>query len=93
MHWVFCELSKFRKQQKNQEITGEKSLKEQWLDFLINACEKRDIQGNLDVTIKKGYEIMKSVLDNDDTRILCLESKTRERIIPKSSRRRTILSF
>ena len=76
MHWVFCELSKFKKQHKNQEITGDDTLKKQWLDFLINAQDKVDIPSDLDVTIKRGYEIMKSVLIEEDTRILYWKEKS-----------------
>lgn len=75
MNWVFCELSKFKKQYKSTEVDGTCTVKEQWLDFLINAHEKRDIPGNLDKIVMRGYEIMKTVLIEEDTRILYWKEK------------------
>lgn len=75
MNWVFCELSKFKKQHKNHLVDGNYTVKEQWLDFLINANEKKDLAENLNATVKRGYEIMKSVLQDEDMKILYWKEK------------------
>ena len=74
-HWVFCELTKFKKQYKNKEVTSIDSLKVQWLDFLINASERESIPSNLDNIIKKGYEIMKMSLWEQDQQIVYWRQK------------------
>ena len=58
MHWVFCELSKFKKQYKDKQVTIDDSLREQWWDFLINANDRQIIPENIDQVIKEGNEIM-----------------------------------
>jgi predicted transposase/invertase (TIGR01784 family) len=75
MNWVFCELSKFKKQHKDDAIDGTFSIKEQWLDFLINASTREKAVENLNEIVKKGYEIMKSVLLSEDTRTLYWKEK------------------
>ena len=74
MHWVFCELSKFAKQHKNDmkktNYESSYTVKEQWLDFLINGHNKIVLNENIDEIVKRGYETMKTALMESDKRIL-----------------------
>ena len=59
MYWKFFELPKFKNYIKNQQISYDSDLKEQWLDFLLNCSECNEIPEDRNDIIKRGYEIMK----------------------------------
>jgi len=59
MCWKFFELPKFEKFAKDKDINAGSSLKEQWLNFLINCHDQKIMPENVSDIIKAGYEIMK----------------------------------
>jgi predicted transposase/invertase (TIGR01784 family) len=59
MYWKFFELPKFEKFAKDKDINAGSSLKEQWLNFLINCHDQKVVPENVSEIIKAGYEIMK----------------------------------
>ena len=59
MYWKFFELPKFEKFAKDKDINAGSSLKEQWLNFLINCHDQKIMPENVSEIIKAGYEIMK----------------------------------
>jgi len=50
LRWVFVELPKFKKSERNLS-----TLEEQWLNFLKRAPEHADVPGDLPQEIKKAY--------------------------------------
>jgi predicted transposase/invertase (TIGR01784 family) len=58
MFWKFFELPKFEESDNYKIINKDSSLKEQWLEFLID-CSKQEEEPDRDKIIKQGYEIMK----------------------------------
>ncbi|WPY01546.1 PD-(D/E)XK nuclease family transposase (plasmid) [Candidatus Trichorickettsia mobilis] len=74
MHWKFFELTKFRNSENYKKIDKDSSLKEQWLEFLIE-CNKQKTEPERNEIIKKGYEIMKMSKWDADTQALYWKQK------------------
>jgi len=78
MHWKFFELSKFKEHNNSKNLTKNSELKYQWLEF-FNECSKQLEEPDRNELIKKGYEIMKMSLWNDDQHILYWKQQKNER--------------
>lgn len=80
MFWKFFELPKFQESDNYQGINRDSSLKEQWLEFLIN-CSTQKEEPDRNEMIKKGYEIMKVAKWDNDTKVLYWKQKMNEQAI------------
>lgn len=79
MYWKFYELPRFTQKYKNVTIDNNNTLKEQWLDFLINANKQKETPADIDEIIKKGYEIMKVANWSSDEQTLYWKAQADER--------------
>lgn len=77
MYWKFFELPKFAESQSYKNINKGSSLKEQWLEFLID-CSKQTEEPDRANIIKKGYEIMKVAKWTPDQQVLYWKQKVTE---------------
>jgi predicted transposase/invertase (TIGR01784 family) len=78
MHWKFFELNKFKMHTKGTAVNNLDSIKEQWLDFLVNCNSNLTIPENLDDKIKEGYKIMKMANWNRDQIVSYYKLKANE---------------
>lgn len=77
MFWKFFELPKFQESANYKNIDKDSSLKEQWLEFLIE-CSTKKVEPDRNEIIKKGYEIMKVATWNPDVQALYAHQKAME---------------
>lgn len=78
MHWKFYELCKFKTFTKGKLIDNTYTVKDQWLDFLVNCSSNLSIPENLDNKIKEGYKIMKMANWNRDQVVSYYKLKANE---------------
>jgi len=77
MFWKFFELPKFKESENYAHIDKDSSLKEQWLEFLIDCSTKQEKPDRSDI-IKKGYEIMEVAKWEPDIKTLYWKQKMNE---------------
>jgi predicted transposase/invertase (TIGR01784 family) len=77
MYWKFFELLKFAESESYKNIDKASSIKEQWLEFLLD-CSKQQEKPDRSEIIKKGYGIMEVAKWDEDKQALYWKEKAEE---------------
>jgi len=76
-HWIFFELDRFV-EKIGQKKRADYTLKEQWLDFLLNCSKMTSIPSDVDGTIQDAYKVMKNIMEDPAKREEYISAKLKE---------------